>query len=460
MPATLRLAALGLAALALVAAGMPALLRFGDDAFLALALAGAVAAALAARLPIADARPALILILGFGLAMRLVALPSPPILSTDIFRYVWDGRVQAAGINPYRYVPADPALAPLRDALIFPFINRADYAHTIYPPVAQLFFLLVTRVSESPLAIKLGLVLCEGGTVLALLGLLRRLGLPASRVAAYAWHPLPVWEIAGQGHVDGLMVALMMIGIWLALARDKPAAGAVLVALGGLAKPFALLALPPLWRPWRWGMVAAVIATILLAYLPYLSVGAGLLGFLGGGYAEEQGISGGWGFTLLRLWRQGTGPLPHDAALYIALSLAVLIGMSLRFGFRRAGSPERSLRDIALLSLAFLVLFSPEYPWYALIAVPFLAPVPTMAGWVLTVGSLGLYDIVPSDPQFSFETRATLLISAILIAALHDAARMRAAGAGPVPSDAALDRGTGAAPHRPAIVGGAPGRTP
>ena len=69
-------------------------------------------------------------------------------MSTDIFRYVWDGRVQAAGINPYRHVPADAALQHLRDDAIYPYINRADYAPTIYPPMAQIVFFLVTRISR------------------------------------------------------------------------------------------------------------------------------------------------------------------------------------------------------------------------------------------------------------------------------------------------------------------------
>jgi alpha-1,6-mannosyltransferase len=79
-------------------------------------------------------------------ACRLVCLFSPPFLSTDIFRYVWDGQVQAAGINPYRYIPADAHLAFLRDLDIYPHINRRTYAHTIYPPGAQMLFLLITRM--------------------------------------------------------------------------------------------------------------------------------------------------------------------------------------------------------------------------------------------------------------------------------------------------------------------------
>ncbi|XSC42977.1 hypothetical protein ACF1BQ_033345 [Bradyrhizobium sp. RDT10] len=77
------------------------------------------------------------LILGLGIVLRAYVLLFDPLLSSDIYRYVWDGRVQAAGINPYRYFPADEALAFLRDGTIFPNINRADTAVTIYPPVAQ-----------------------------------------------------------------------------------------------------------------------------------------------------------------------------------------------------------------------------------------------------------------------------------------------------------------------------------
>src|SRR5262245_24124895 len=76
-------------------------------------------------------------VLAIAAAMRLAVLAAPLGLSSDIYRYVWDGRVAAAGINPYRYIPADPQLAHLRDPEIFPEINRNNYAPTIYPPLAE-----------------------------------------------------------------------------------------------------------------------------------------------------------------------------------------------------------------------------------------------------------------------------------------------------------------------------------
>ena len=114
----------------------------GDNAFIALAIPASLLTLMATR--VAERTPtnrALLLIFGIGIMLRIYVLLFDPLLSTDVFRYIWDGRVQAAGINPYRYFPGHDALAHLRDATIFPRINRADYAVTIYPPVAEFFFL-------------------------------------------------------------------------------------------------------------------------------------------------------------------------------------------------------------------------------------------------------------------------------------------------------------------------------
>ena len=209
----------------------------------------------AARLSVTvPARLGLLIVLGFALAMRLVLVGEEPFLSTDLYRYIWDGRVQAAGINPYVYVPADPALAALRDAAIYPNINRADYAVTAYPPLAEMFFFLVTRIGETLTVMRLAMAGCEIVIVAVLIDLLRRRDLPVTAVVAYAWHPLALWEIANNGHVEALMVALMMLGVWL-LLRARPVAGVVAIALAALAKPYAVFALPPFWK--RLGLARA-----------------------------------------------------------------------------------------------------------------------------------------------------------------------------------------------------------
>ncbi|MCA1573816.1 MAG: hypothetical protein LC770_04610 [Acidobacteria bacterium] len=136
----------------------------------------------------------LIIVLVFAALFRLSILFSAPYLSDDIYRYIWGGRVQAAGINPYRYIPADQTLIGLRDEEIYPKINRRDYARTIYPPVAETVFLSTTRISESVTLMKATMVGFEAITIWAIVQLLGSLGLARQRVLIYAWHPLIVWE--------------------------------------------------------------------------------------------------------------------------------------------------------------------------------------------------------------------------------------------------------------------------
>lgn len=223
---------------------------FGDNAFIALTIAAGLLTIAATRL--AERAPldrTLWLIFALGIALRAYVLLFEPLLSSDIYRYVWDGRVQAAGINPYRYFPADEALSILRDAAIFPHINRADTAVTIYPPVAQFFFFIVTRVGESVTVMRLALLGCEAVTVTLIMLLLRRMNRPITRVIAYLWHPLPLWEIANSGHVDALMVVLMLLGLWIALTGHA-LRGAVVIAFSVLVKPYVAPVLAGIWRPW------------------------------------------------------------------------------------------------------------------------------------------------------------------------------------------------------------------
>ena len=367
-----------------------------------------------------DQRSALIVILAGAVAMRLALLFVEPYLSSDIYRYVWDGRVQAAGINPYRYVPNAPELAQLRDAAIFPLINRATYAPTIYPPAAQAIFLALTRLGESVLVMKLGLLACEAATVAAILALLARQGAPPTRIAAYAWHPLPIWEIAGNGHIDAAMIALLLAGLLL-FVRGRTILAGVVATLGALVKPPALLALPVFWRPWDWRLPLAVGLTVVLAYLPYLSVGTGVLGFLPA-YLQEEGFASGTGsgFKLLWLAEQVVGPLPHGGTLYIGLAALAMIGLALAAGFRSDRSEAASIRALGWLLIAFLVLSSPHYPWYFLVLVPFLALAPSATAWVLTLGGVLLYDALSADVLPSYDARITAFTLATLAALAHD----------------------------------------
>src|SRR3954451_18444262 len=213
----------GLVLFALTEAGLAVHPTDINAEFVAVATAQGAVYLLALRVvsPLPGSRSALALVLGAAAAMRLVVLLAPPFLSTDIYRYVWDGRVIAAGINPYRYIPADPHLAPLRDAEIYPEINRGSYARTIYPPAAQAIFFVATRIGETLTVMKAAMVLFETVAIVLLLQLLAAAGEPSHRIIVYTWHPLPLWEFAGSGHIDAAVVAFVALALW---ARQRPPA--------------------------------------------------------------------------------------------------------------------------------------------------------------------------------------------------------------------------------------------
>jgi hypothetical protein len=419
----LRLAGTAAVLTVLTAAGPSLHLAYGGWALMlifAMGGAGILLALQTADGP--DQRAVLIIILAGAVLMRLGLLFVEPYLSTDIYRYIWDGRVQAAGINPYRHVPSAPELAQLRDAVIYPNINRADYAVTIYPPAAQVIFLTVTRLGESVVAMKLGLLAFEAATIVALLRLLARLGSPPAYIVAYAWHPLPIWEIAGSGHVDVAMCALLVAGLLLFLNGRTLLAGAA-VTLGALVKPTALLALPVFWRPWSLRLPVVVVVTALLAYVPYLSVGRGVLGFLWG-YIDEEGLTSGRGFNALWLMERVTGHVPMAAAVYAAFALVVMACLAIAVTFRADRSARASLAGLSWLLVAFLILASPHYPWYFLVLVPLLVVHPSATAWVLTLTSPILYDSVEGKGWPDSDVRIAAFMVATLAALAYDIWRL------------------------------------
>jgi hypothetical protein len=389
---------------------------YGDNAFIALTIAAGlltiVATQQAERAPIDRA---LWLIFAVAIGLRAYVLWFEPLLSSDIYRYVWDGRVQAAGINPYRYIPADAALAFLREGTIFPHINRANTAVTIYPPVAQFFFLIVTRIGENVTVMRLAMIGCEAVTVTVIMLLLRRINRPVTRVIAYLWHPLPLWEIANSGHVDALMVALMMLGLWIGLIGHA-LRGSLLIALSMLVKPYAAPVLAAIWRPWDLKMPLAVIALIALCYLPFLSVGWGVLGFLTKGYLGEEGISAGNDLWLLSLWRLVFGEHPGDVIAYLVLAALLLLLAGLFVARSSQRSIASRLASINMLLLLTLLLLSPNYPWYFLIVTPFVALCGSPSTWAVSISALFLSEQLDWDFYIPRMMTKSILFGSLLLA--------------------------------------------
>ena len=349
------------------------------------------------------------IVIGFAIAFQAVTLFAAPFLSSDIYRYVWDGIVQHAHINPYRYVPGDPALSFLRvpNQKIFDNINRRDYAHTIYPPFAQMIYWLVTFFSPTILAMKTAMIGFECVTAGALLVLLRHLGRPRTQILLYAWCPLLVWEIGGSGHLDAAVFAFVTLAL-LFRYREQPVLTGLFLGLAVMTKFYPLVLLPALYKRGDWKMPATLLAVCGVSYLPYLSVGTRVFGFLSG-YTKEEGIDSGARFFLFDLVQSLRGLTQIPVSVYMVVCALVLGSISL-WAWRNASRPTAVRAYVPVsqtpaflyaatgLAFAMMLLFSPHYPWYIVWLIPFFTLVPSLPLLTYLMAFFYLFTTALADP--------------------------------------------------------------
>ena len=321
--------------------------------------------------------PPRVVVLGLVLAAawHFAFLRLPPGADDDVHRYVWDGRLQRLGYNPYIVVPSDPAA----EALHTPetrTLNNPDLPSP-YPPGAQLFFRAVTALRESTFAMKAAFVVCEFAIVFVLLDLTRRTGQGAHLVLAFAWNPLLAVEVAGSGHID-IVGALLLAVSSAALVRRCRATAAVAFGLAIAVKFLPIVVLPLYWKRVRVRDAALAAAAVALLYLPFLNHGRIPAGSLG---------------TYVQTFRFN-GPvfaaLDHVAAPQLLVGLAVLAGFVTATWLRR-GAPEWS-PDILAWPMAASLLCAPAvFPWYLLWLLPFLTSASTLLIIVWTVSIIPTY---------------------------------------------------------------------
>lgn len=359
----------------------------------------------------------LLIAIAFALAFRLSIVFAQPYLSDDIYRYIWDGRVQAAGINPYRYIPAAPELVNLRDDVIYPKINRRDWAPTIYPPTAQLVFLLTTRISETVVWMKLTMVGFELVTIWALAQLLTLLGRPRQLLLLYAWHPLVVWEFAGSGHLDAISICFIALA-FLAWQRRSNVGAGFLLAAATLVKLFPIVLVPAMLKQGRWRIVFVVVTTIVVGYVAYLSVGLrAVFGSLPG-YSHEMGVISGQQFYGLSVVRKLFG-VELPAIVYMIAAVLVMSAFAFWVLLRSARS-EDTLKHAMVLATATTVLFAPHFSWYFCWLVYFLCFTPRLWLFYLTIANLILYATWLGDsPDEMFVINSLIYLPALFIAVVE-----------------------------------------
>ena len=339
-------------------------------------------------------------VLVVAVGLRLLVFPMLPALSDDAYRYVWDGMLQAEGVNPYRHTPASDALAAFHASPLYASLNSAGF-YSVYPPVSQLIFRVGVLLGDSwqgaYYVIKGIFVVLELGGV----WLLGRM-VAARHLLLYAWHPLAVVEVAGQGHTEAALVGFLALAVWAFRRGWLRGAGAALAAAGWV-KLFPFLLLPLLgWRQrWTWAIPAGVVTLLLflpyahLATLPHMLDSLGLYVryfefYAGPYYALKHAVLFLTGF-------EPSKQLGPAFGLLLLGSLYALIRVA-----HRAGWPlERGLLWGSGLVLAWATTVHPWYLLAPLLLVVFY-PGAAMHWHVLAAGAAGTYLFYTHDLYWPF----------------------------------------------------------
>jgi alpha-1,6-mannosyltransferase len=306
----------------------------------------------------------------FALAFRVPLAIAPVGADNDMVRYLWDGRVQRLGYNPYAVVPSDPGMAHTHTVVTrqMPSIR----ARTPYPPGAQLFFRLVVSIRETTRAMKLALVLCDVLTILVLWRWLTVIGQSPWLTLAYAWNPLVVLEVAHAGHIDALG-ALWIVTSAYFLARRRTTLASIALVLAIATKLLPIVLAPLFWRRIRVG--DGVLAVALLGSMYWL-------------FAQGTNVPVGavpnvvahirFNGPVFRAIAAGTNP-------FLAAAAAVLLGL-IAAGWARKRLDAADPAAWAWPMAAALAAAPVIYPWYLLYFTPFLwsrAAMPLLA-WTLS----------------------------------------------------------------------------
>jgi hypothetical protein len=310
----------------------------------------------------------LVVIWAGAILFRALLVSGAPVLSDDVYRYLWDGKVLLHGINPYRYPPNAPELAGLRDAL-WPFINHPELP-TIYPPLCMLVFAWVAWITPTVLTWKVAVVCLDLLAGYAFMRALEVRGKPRSRVALYLWHPLVLLELAGNGHVEALGLLFVGLAFW-AWAKQKPLATGLSLGLGGMVKFLPWVAVPSLLPRLRarWALVPLMIGA---CYLSFWRPGLNPLGSLGVFVGKWRGND--FLFSVF-VSHQATEAELRVAKL-ISLGCVCLVWLvTVRL--------RRDWISTYAWTVGTVFLLSPVvHPWYVIWLLPVLFVLPHPAWWV------------------------------------------------------------------------------
>ncbi len=346
-----------------------------------------------------------------AIVFRLMFLFRPPELSDDLYRYCWDGLMVLHGNNPYAFAPADAKLLVEESAALLSHVNHPQLI-TIYPPAAQIIF-SIGAFFGGILGMKTVLVALDIAVCVVILRILARMKMPPSRAVLYAWHPLPILEIASSGHIDGAGIFFLMLAFMLLLPPGDdpnphatnnwkaPAAAGLVFSVAMLVKLFPLVFFPVfLWlaggkgiKPFIMGVVSGT-AALSIPFLPDLFNMRTTLDI----YMRNWEFAGFAFQSLHEIFLSGSTARQILAASFFLITITLYASL-----FRKHNRAEdvctpllfpAAFKTAYCIVLAFLLLTPTLHPWYALYLACLLPFVPGTAGLVLTWAVLLSYRVL------------------------------------------------------------------
>lgn len=208
-----------------------------------------------------------------GFAFRLMLLFAIPNLSDDVYRFIWDGRLAANGVNPFSYTPAEiMKMAPVKGitADLYSLLNSPNY-FAIYPPVLQGIFWLAAKlfpvnVFAAIAFLKCIIILAEAGNIFLVNKILKKLSLPKHLSLLYFLNPLVIIELSANAHFEGVMIFMVLVAILLVLQHNWQAS-ATFIGAGIATKLLPVLFIPVIFRRlgFKKGMLYGFISLITAA---------------------------------------------------------------------------------------------------------------------------------------------------------------------------------------------------
>ena len=311
----------------------------------------------------------------FAVVARMFFMNFP--VSDDVFRYIWEGRIQSLGFDPYILSPNSAELEGFRNEL-WTGINHKEWS-AIYGPLALYLFKFVAMISPTVLAFKVTFVLLDLATLFTLMLILKKKGHHPGSLVLYAFNPLVIMAFAGEAHLDSLQMLLVIASYYFCISK-KWALSALLIGLAISSKFTAIIFLPFLIRKenWKW-LSVAIGAAVLPTFLYDASIQEMFSSLFR--FGAELRFNDSLHFVFYKLFGQGTAAY-ISALILIVLSIAIWM------------TQDSPVRGAFFCCFAFLLLSPTVHYWYLCMLVPFLVLVPSVPAMVWTVSSVFYFNVM------------------------------------------------------------------